>query len=165
MGSANGNYMLALDAGLVETGWAVLDPSHGGLPLATGIIKVPSSRKSCAKYRIKALLLELDELSEQWMPGVLVHTRPTRIRWPVPALNLLEERLRHWANARGIDLCAYPAQQVWTAIGGSPSSSKNDLAYAVMERLELIGRSKSSREWEAVAVGYFHLLQGAPVQP
>ena len=58
---------------------------------------------------------------------------------------------------RGLPLHAYTAQEVRSAIAGQTNASQDQLAFAVMERLGLIGLSKTPHEWEALAVGDYHL--------
>ena len=153
--------LLALDAGLRETGWAVLAPSSGKLVGATGVVRLSSSRRSGVDCRVKKLMLHLDEVAERWQPGTLVHSRPTGLRWPVPALQALEAALEDWALGRGLKLHSYTAQQVRAAVAGPSNATKEQLSYAVMRRTGLIGVNKSAPEWEALAVGHFHLEQAA----
>ncbi len=52
---------------------------------------------------------------------------------------------------------AYTAQEVRGFVTGHPNASRDQLAYAVMARLGLIGQAKNTHEWEAIAVGQYHL--------
>ena len=69
----------------------------------------------------------------------------------------LEEHLRRWAESQGLPVADYPAPGVRAALAGKPNASKGALAYSVMERLNLVGESRSALEWEAIAAGYYHL--------
>ena len=151
--------LLALDAGVRETGWAVFRPPGIQPVPATGIIKAPSPRRSDVPTRIAHLIQCLDLLVDEWAPRLVVHSQPSGIHWPVPSLELLEEALGSWSHRHNLPLHAYTAQQVRSAIAGQPNASQDQLAFAVMERLGLIGLSKTSHEWEALAAGEYHLSQ------
>ena len=148
------NVLLALDAGLGETGWAIIQRQGG---IHSGLIQIPGRRRLDAASRISRLLQELDQLAVQWRPEAVAHSRPSGIHWPVPALELLESSLLQWCRSQGLPLHAYTAQEVRGAVTGHPNASRDQLAYAVMARLGLIGQAKSTHEWEAIAVGQYHL--------
>ena len=155
-----GQTLLALDAGVRETGWAVFGPpmvQAVQADPASGVIKAPSPRKSDVQTRVAHLIECLDRLVDEWTPHAVAHSRPSGIHWPVPALELLEEALAGWCRCHSLPLHAYTAQEVRSAIAGQPNASQDQLAFAVMERLGLIGLSKTSHEWEALAVGVYHL--------
>lgn len=157
-----GQTLLALDAGARETGWAVFAPPPIKAISASGVIKAPSPRKSDVQTRVDHLIQCLDRLLVEWTPGAVAHSRPSGIHWPVPALELLEAALAQWSNRHSLPLHAYTAQEVRSAIAGQPNASQDQLAFAVMERLGLIGLSKTAHEWEALAVGDYHLRQAFP---
>ena len=150
--------LLALDAGVRETGWAVFGPPATQAVPATGIIKAPSPRKTDVPTRLAHLIQRLDLLVDEWAPALVVHSLPSGIHWPVPSLELLEEALDSWSNRHNLPLQAYTAQQVRSAITAKPNASRDPLAFAVMERLGLIGLSKTSHEWEALAAGEYHRI-------
>ncbi|PKB83760.1 MAG: hypothetical protein BZY88_01600 [SAR202 cluster bacterium Io17-Chloro-G9] len=152
-----GHVLLALDAGVRETGWAVFNAACVVTQNGTGVIKAPAPRRSVVSSRVNHLLIALDGLVEQWQPSSLAHSRPSGIHWPVPALELLEIELARWARGHRLPLHAYTAQEVRSAIAGQANASQDALAYATMEQLGLIGQSKTTHEWEALAVGYYHL--------
>lgn len=153
--------LLALDAGVRETGWAVFGQAgiqSSGLAIpATGVIKAPAPRKADGPAKVAHLIQCLDGLVEQWAPRLVVHSRPSGIHWPVPSLVLLEDSLVCWSRRHNLPLFAYTAQEVRSAIAGQTNASQDQLAFAIMERLGLIGLSKTSHEWEALAVGEHHL--------
>ena len=101
----------------------------------------------------------LDRLVDEWRPHTVAHSRPSGIHWPVPSLELLEEALAEWSRRQNLPLYAYTAQEVRSSIAGQPNASQDQLAFAVMEPLGLIGLSKTAHEWEALAVGEYHLAQ------
>ena len=148
--------LLALDAGVRETGWAIFGPAD--IPV-TGIIKAPAPRKADVQTRVAHLIQRLDGLVDEWAPRTVVHSRPSGIHWPVPSLELLEAALAEWSRRHNLPVHAYTAQEVRSAIAGQTNASQDQLAFAVMERLGLIGLSKTHHEWEALAVGDHHLGQ------
>jgi Holliday junction resolvasome RuvABC endonuclease subunit len=148
--------LLALDTGVRETGWAVF---QNGQVKATGAVAVPSRRRMNAASRVEHLIKSLDELVAQWQPDVVACCQPSGIGWRVPALELLDAALADWSRRHELCLYAYTPQQVRTAVAGHPNASRDQLGYAVMVRFGLIGQSKTTQEWEAIAVGYFHLTR------
>ena len=153
-GITEANVLLALDAGLGETGWAIIHRQEG---IHSGLIQIPGRRRLDAASRISQLLQKLDQLAEEWRPEAVAHSRPSGIHWPVPALELLESSLLQWCRDRGLPLHAYTAQEVRGSVTGHPNASRDQLAYAVMAKLGLIGQAKNTHEWEAIAVGQYDL--------
>ena len=146
--------LLALDAGVRETGWAIF---HSGQPGDTGVIIMPGRRRVDAQVRIEHLVQCLDRLVEEWRPEAVAYSQPSGIHWPVPALELLDAVLADWSRRHRLGLYSYTAQEVRVAVAGHPNVSRDRLAYAVMLRLGLIGQGKTTHEWEAIAVGHHHL--------
>ena len=108
----------------------------------------------------------LDSLIKRWRPELVAHSLPSGIRWPVPALDLLSDNLAQWSLRHRLPVYAYTAQEVREAMTGHPNASRDQLAYAVMASLGLIGQGKTTHEWEALAVGYYHLTCGTgPATP
>ena len=128
-----------------------------GLEVTTGVIGIPGRRGMGAPARLRHLTQDLDRLVEQWQPIAVAHSLPSGIHWPVPALELLDCALKEWCQRHQLSLFPYSTQEVRTALTGHPNATREDLAYAVMLSLELIGQSKTTHEWEAVAVGQYHL--------
>ena len=58
---------------------------------------------------------------------------------------------------RGLTQFSYTAQEVRSAVAGHPHASRDQLGYAIMLLLGLIGQGRSTHEWEAIAVGRYHL--------
>lgn len=79
------------------------------------------------------------------------------MNWRVPGREQLEEALSGWAAGLGLPLTDYTAPEVRAAVAGQPNASKDALGYAVMLYLGLIGQSRATAEWEAIAVGCHHL--------
>jgi len=68
---------------------------------------------------------------------------------------LLDSALAEWSAGHRLGVYSYTATEVRTAVAGHPNASLGDLGYAVMIRFGLIGHSKTTHEWEAVAIrGY-----------
>ena len=63
---------------------------------------------------------------------------------------------------RGLPQFSYTAQEVRAAVAGHPNASRDQLGYAIMLLLGLIGQGRSTHEWEAIAVGHYHLTRATP---
>ena len=148
--------LLSLDAGVRETGWAVF---HADGRNDTGTIRMSRSRTLDAPGRVAHLVSCLDELVGRWAPQSVAYGQPSGIRWPVPSLQLLDEALAGWSSRHRLPLYTYSAQEVRAAIARHSRVPQDQLAYAIMRRLGLIGVSKSTHEWEALAIGYYHLCR------
>ncbi|PKB66463.1 MAG: hypothetical protein BZY81_07345 [SAR202 cluster bacterium Io17-Chloro-G4] len=148
--------LLALDAGVRQTGWAIF---CSGRQVSTGMIGIRARRGIDAPARLIHLMECLDLLVEEWHPAAVAHSRPSGIHWPVPALELLETAILECSQRCGLPVYAYTTQEVRTAATGHPNTSKDELAYAVMAGLGLIGLEKTAHEWEAIAVGRYHLTR------
>ena len=151
--------LLALDAGVRETGWAVF---KDGEVIESGVTGLSTRRKLEPEVRVSHLVESLDELAGQWNPQVMALCQPSGINWPVPALDLLISSLARWSSERGLPQFSYTAQEVRAAIAGHPNASRDQLGYAIMLLLGLIGQGRTTHEWEAIAVGHYHLTRGAP---
>ncbi|MDA1128494.1 MAG: crossover junction endodeoxyribonuclease RuvC [Chloroflexi bacterium] len=148
--------LLALDASVRETGWAVF---RDGEVAASGVTGLKTRSKVGPDVRIAHLIESLTELAGEWLPQVMVLSQPSGINWPVPALDLLLASLTAWSSERRLPQFSYTAQEVRTAIAGHPNASRDQLGYAIMLLLGLIGQGRSTHEWEAIAVGHYHLTR------
>ncbi len=151
---AGGPALLALNAGVRETGWAVFRGNHAG---PTGNIRLPRQRRLDAVDRVRHLAAALDKLAAWCEPAAIAYGQPAGVRWPEPALELLDTALAQWSAGYRLPLYTYPAAVVRAALLGHSRVPPEQLAYAVMVRLELIGCPKSTQEWAALAVGCCHL--------
>ena len=149
--------LLALDAGVRETGWTVF---KGDEVIESGVTGLSTRRKVEPEVRVSHLLQSLDELTEKWNPKLVALCQLSGINWPVPALDLLLTSLAEWSAGRGLPQLSYTAQEVHTTIAGHPNASRDQLGYATMLLLGLIGQGRSTHEWEAIAVGHYHLTRG-----
>ncbi len=113
-----------------------------------------------SEVRVSHLLQSLDELTEKWNPKLVALCQPSGINWPVPALDLLLTSLAEWSAGRDLPQFSYTVQEVRTAIAEPPNASRDQLGYATMLLLGLIGQGRSAHEWEAIAVGHYHLTRG-----
>ena len=147
--------LLALDPGVRESGWAVF---RGRAVAASGVIGLKTSQKMDPGLRIDHLLGSLEVLNERWRLSMAVQCRP-EMNWPTPAAAQLERRLAGWAEVQSISLTAYPTKEVRRAVTGNLNASTDQLGYAVMLQLGLIGQGRSTREWGAIAVGHYHLTR------
>ena len=146
--------LLALDAGVRQTGWAVFESKK---LLRTGVIASSKRNGLKGRDRIANLMAALDLLAEDSHPKTVACCQPSGINWTVPSIRLLEESLLNWAETRKIGFFSYTTQEIRAAIAGFANASPDRLGYAIMVRLGLIGQRRSTHEWEAVAVGYYHL--------
>ena len=146
--------LLALATGLRETGWAVF---RGSTVAASGIVGLKSRRKMAPSDRIAYQLDALSAVAVRWRAVCAVRSRADRINWRVPGLEQLDDALHTWADGLRIPLLDYTTQEVRAAVAGQPNASRDAVCYAVMQRLGLIGQSRATAEWEAIAVGYYHL--------
>ena len=71
-------------------------------------------------------------------------------------LEQLDEALHTWADGLNIPLSDYTTREVRAAVAGQSNASRDAVSYAVMRRMGLIGQSRATAEWEAIAVGYYH---------
>ena len=147
--------LLALDPGVRESGWAVF---RGRAVAASGVIGLKTRQKMDPGLRIDHLLESLEVLNEQWRLSMAVQCRP-EMNWPAPAAEQLERRLAGWAEVQGISLTSYPTKEVRRAVTSNLNASTDQLGYAVMLQLGLIGQARSTREWGAIAVGHYHLTR------
>ena len=148
--------LLALDAGIMETGWAVFGP---GSVSETGVIRISRSRSLDTAGRVAHLVRTLDELAAQWNLHAVAYGQPSGMHWPVPALELLDGSLAEWSERRRLAFYTYSVEEVRAAIARHARVPQDQLAFAIMRRLELIGERKSTSEWEALAIGYYHLCR------
>ena len=157
-----GERLLALYPNLRQTGWAVFS-AQGRRPVAAFFLAAsgtvgPGPRTRLApQQRIGHQVDHLTAVVEQCRPRCLACSWPGGMDWGSPGMRQLEEHLRRWAESQGIPVVDYPAPEVRAALAGKPNASKGALAYSVMERLNLVGESRSALEWEAIAAGYYHL--------
>ena len=145
---------MALDARIMETGWAIFGPRSVS---ETGVIKMSRSRSLDTPGRVAHLVRCLDELAEQWDPQAVAYGQPSGMHWPVPALELLDGSLAEWSERRRLAFYTYSVEEVRAAVARHARVPQDQLAFAIMRRLGLIGERKSTPEWEALAIGYYHL--------
>ena len=146
--------LLALDAGVRQTGWAFFESKR---LLRTGVIASPKRNGLKGRDRIASLMVELELLAGDSHPEAVACCQPSGINWTVPSIRLLEESLLNWAETHKIGFFSYTTQEIRAAIAGFANASPDRLGYAIMVRLGLIGQRRSTHEWETVAVGYYHL--------
>ena len=101
----------------------------------------------------------MDELTEVWNPKLVALCRLSGINCPVPALDLLLTSFAEWSAGRDLPQFSYTAQEVRIAIDGHPNASQDQMGYATMLLLGLIGQGRSTHEREAIAVGHYHLTR------
>ena len=98
------NVLLALDAGVRETGWAIFTD---GEVIESGVTGLSTRRKVEPEVRVSHLIESLDQLADQWTPQAVALCQPSGINWPVPALDLLVSSLTKWSSGRGLPQFSY----------------------------------------------------------
>ncbi len=96
--------LLALDAGIRETGWAVF---KNGEVIENGVTGLSTRRKVEPEVRISHLIRSLNVLASQWQPQIVTLCQPSGINWPVPALDLLVSSLAECSTKRGLPQFSY----------------------------------------------------------
>ena len=152
-GACETGTLLALATGLRESGWAVF---HGPVVAASGVVGLKARRKMEPSDRIAHQLDALTAIAIRWQAACAVRIKADGINWRVPGLEQLDEALRSWASVLGIPLLDYTTREVRASVAGQPNASRDAVSYAIMHRLGLIGQSRATAEWEAIAVGYYH---------
>ena len=158
--------LLALYPGVRQTGWAVLGTCREQRPArppvaASGVVSLKTRQKVDPAERISYQVEALTALAARWRPGRVVLSAAGGMNWRLPGREQLDQALRRWAAGLGLPLTGYSATEVRAAIAGQPNASKDALGYAAMLRLGLIGQSRAAAEWEAIAVGCYHLQVSA----
>ena len=148
--------LLAISPGTRRTGWAVF---IDGQLKDTGTISIPAVLRARAGERAVLLVCSLDELAVRWDVGAVACRRRSSAGLPAPGTAPLEAELSRWREFRGLAWYPCTTPEVRTALAGKPNASREALAYAVMKNLGLIGETRTMEEWEAAAIGVYHLLQ------
>ena len=152
-GSGN---LLAISAGTRRTGWSVF----AGVGLKdTGVISIPAVLRARPDERAVLLACSLDELAVRWDVATVACRRGSSVGPTAPGTAPLEAALSRWREFRGLAWHSYTAAEVRAALAGKPNASREALSYAVMEGLGLIGETRTAEEWEAAAIGVYHLRQ------
>ena len=154
MAASECGLLLALAPGLRQTGWAVL---NGPTVARSGVVGLNSRRKTDPDDRIAHQLDALSSVVVRWPAVCAVRSKADGINWRVPGLEQLDGAIHAWADGLGIPLLSYTTQEVRAAVAGQVNASREALCYAIMRQLGLIGQSRATAEWEAIAVGYYHL--------
>ncbi len=146
--------LMALAPRLRETGWAIF---HGSTVTASGVAGLKARRKMEPSSHIAHQLDALSAVAVRWQAVWAARSRADGINWQAPGLERLDVALHIWADRLGIPLSGYTTQEVRAAVAGQPNASRDAVCYAIMRLLGLIGQSRATAEWEAIAVGCYHL--------
>ena len=145
--------LLALATGLRETGWAVFD---GESVATSGTVGLKSNGRMEPSVRIVHQLDALNAVVQRWEVGFVARGRAGGVNSRQPGLALLDDALRCWASGLRVSLFEYTSKEVRAAVAGRHNAPREAQCYAIMQRLKLIGESRTTAEWEAIAVGYYH---------
>ncbi len=148
--------LLALSAGGRAVGWAAFVRRE---LKATGRIALPDPRRRRSKDPAWLLDRSLDELAARWLPQSVACCQAAGVGPPAPGLKLLGSSLGCWQDLNRFSWNSYTVREVRAAVEGRPNASRDALAHAVMMAVGLIGHTKTTQEWEAAAVGIYHLQQ------
>ena len=123
------------------------------------IIAYDRSHRSDIDRRIAAIEEALDNTVERWQPLVACYGRPPQLQLPQQqeGMEILRESLERWAGDHSLPIYCYPIREIRSALVGRPNGAKQELVYSVMTRWGLLGESKTTQEWNAIAVGDYHL--------
>ena len=150
--------LLAISVGTRRTGWAVF---VDGLLNSTSVFSVPSVLRARPDERAVLLVCSLDELAVRWDVGTVACRRRSSVGPPAPGTAPMEAALSRWREFRELEWHSCTTAEVRTALAGKSNASRGALSYAVMEKLGLIGETRTMEEWEAAAIGVYHLLQSS----
>ena len=151
--------------GTVGTGEA--SSSEGGEPhphwciLETGVVMAHyQAQPAETTERIKSIGYELDRVVQRWGPEEVACGKPSPLQLPhqKEGIDMLTRSLESWAQRRSLKLFCYPHREIRVAISGRANASKDEMAYMIMTRWRLLGEGKSTHEWNAIAVGDYHLI-------
>ena len=152
--------LLALSAGTRAIGWAAF--VQGELE-ATSRIALQPARYSRPEERAARLVRSLDELAARWEPQSVACCQAAGVGVLTPGLAALDAALTQWRELRGFSWRSYGFREVRAAVEGRANASRDSLAHAVMMSFGLIGHTKTTQEWEAIAVGACHLQRHPPL--
>ena len=152
-GAGQEGLLLALSTGLRETGWAVF---QGPAVAASGVVGLKIRQKVEPSVRIAYQLDALSAVASRWRAASVARRKPSGVKRDAPGLEKLDVSLRDWAEGLGIPMFDYTSREVRSAIAGQHNASREAQCYAIMHKLGLVGQSRATAEWEAIAVGYHH---------
>ena len=145
--------LLCLAAGLGQSGWAVFD---GCTVVDSGVVGLRGRRDIARTVRIAHQVDALTSIAVRWKVSGVARCR-TAERSGAVDTKLLDQSIRRWADEMGLPMRENTIRTVRATVTGRHSASKEDFCYAVMQRLRLVGETRPTVEWEAIAVG-LHLL-------
>ncbi len=136
-------------------------PAHSQWQLVeTGVIVAyDRSHRPDIKHRIKAIEGELDKTAFRWQPNEVAYGKPPQLQLPhqQEGMELLKQSLEQWARHHNLPIHCYSVREIRCALVGRANGAKQELVYAVMTRWGLLGEGKTTPEWNAIAVGDYHL--------
>ena len=126
----------------------------------TGLI-IAYHRATCVNLdeRIAATRSQLDMVVAAWQPGEIACGMPTPLQLPSQQATgeLLAAAMEEWSSHHHLPLFPYHLRDIRAGILGRGTAAKEELAYVVMTRWGLLGQGKTTHEWNAIAVGEYHL--------
>ena len=109
--------------------------------------------------RIEVIQHELDKIAKTWDPQDVACGKRSLIQLPAQQMwmDMLAQALEQWANMRKLALRCYNLKDIRASVVGRTNVAKEELNYAMMTRWGLLGQGKTTQEWNAIAVGDYHI--------
>ena len=179
--------LLAIDPSTRETGWAVFvkraappllettdepqlcQPDDVDAPVhprwkivETGVIIAhPRPQRVEVATRVKAIQGELERMVAAWDPQEVACGKPSPMQLPQQqaGVEMLRRALERWAQEHDLPLYYHQLKDIRSAMLGRAIGASQELAFAVMNRWGLLGEARTTAEWNAIAVGDYHLCR------
>lgn len=132
----------------------------------TGVITVcVRPRQVKVEERVSTIAGELDTLVGAWQPREVACGTPSILQFPHLRVwvDTLTSKLKGWTQGHRLPLYCYSLREIRACLVGRANGAREELAYAVMTRWGLVGEGKTTHEWNAIAVGDYHLGFGEAV--
>ena len=116
--------------------------------------------------RVKEIQSALDSLAERWRPCEAACGKPSIMHLPNQreGVEMLSRTMDQWAQERNLPLYCYPLREIRSVVLGRANAASEELAYTAMVRWGLLGQEKTTHEWNAIAVGDYHLVRQKSVR-
>lgn len=156
-GTPHPGRILGIDPGIAHTGWAVLDPSSGGLVcVATGtIVTRPGVTRQA---RLAALARALADILRRTLPDcagiedVMVGRNRSTVTQTAAAIGVIELMCAQY----GVECRSYPPGEVKRALTGNGRAGKHEVCDAVNRLTGAAVRPNREHESDALAVALRH---------
>ncbi|HHY32938.1 MAG TPA: crossover junction endodeoxyribonuclease RuvC [Firmicutes bacterium] len=155
---AEGQRIIGIDPGLVDTGYGVVEVSRCSVRLVeAGLVRTTASAR--LEVRLKEIFDGvLSILSEHLPAAVIVEDLYTSYRHPRTAVLMGHARgvILLAAGARGIEVVSYPPARVKKALTGQGTASKEQIQRMIQVRLGLEEVPEPDHVADALALALCH---------